>query len=247
MNLNTNNHTPVNSGALPKLPAPSAAPLQVITKPDTPPPSGMNVSPQETSKPVVATLAPPALEKVTRVPPKAIKDATREAIEATSSSPRSFQPTWVEGVETKPAITPELTKISKPKTTSVTPQYILDSQCHYVVTVQSFRQGNLTSPFPDETFIAGVYTYAAVMTLKGKDLADKMLNEVITHGNQYLNEHLINAIEDKTITLRTVYPSAGNRKKVLTIYVSDIKGRFGAYRIFTVERIQVNTMYSKVT
>lgn len=235
-----------SSAILPSLPPSKAAPLTPVAKPI--------VSPAGASKAVVVVSPPPALEKVVRVPPKAVNKGNAIVV----GDPASFRAKWpddeisnpvpgAEVVVTKPATTaPILEPLEKKGIKDNKKTYILDSQCMYVISLKEYRQGDLISPHPDTNRVIGAYNYANVMLLKGKNLADKLLNEVILYGDNFLTDHLLKGIEEKTIVVRTVYPSAEDRTKVFTIYVSDTKGQFGTYRVFTVQRIQHNTMLSKV-
>lgn len=233
----------------PSLPPP-APPLKALQTKSEVAPEGLNISPQEPLKTSVVASSTPPLEKVAKTPPKALNGT------AGTLTTRNLRPSWPDdeissptpGAITTPAnplATPTLTRMEKPVSSSNV-KYIMDSQCHYVVTLKEFRQGDLTSPHPDQTTILAVYTYAEAMMLTGRNLADKLLNQIITHGDHYLNDTLKKGIEEKTLTLRTVYPNANERKKVLTVHLADAKAQFGSYRIFTVERIQGNTMYNKV-
>lgn len=247
MDLRSHTQSTVPSSAtLPSLPPSKAAPLTLVTKPI--------ISPQAASKVAVAVSPPPALEKVARVPPKAINGINPVG----TPNPSNFRPQWPDDeisnhvpgtavVVAKPATTaPILEPLEKKGIKDNTKTYILDSQCMYIVSLKEYRQGDLQNPHPDTNRVIGAYNYASVMLLKGKNLADKLLNEIILYGDNFLTDHLLKGIEEKTIVVRTVYPPAEDRTKVFTIYVSDTKGQFGSYRVFSVQRIQHNTLLSKV-
>ena len=227
----------------PSKPAPSAQAVQSIK------------TAQEASKPLAVVTPPPALEKVAKTPPKAINGINP----ATNSSPRDFRASWMDdeistpvpgatnvtpaSAEPAPVLEPMRKKVVEPTPKRV---YVMDSQCVYTISMKEFRQGDLTSPFPDAHKIIGVYTYAGLMVLKGNNLNEKIVNELVLHGNGHLSDHIIKSISENTMVVRTVYPAAADRTKVMTVHVADAKGRFGSYRIITVERIEQNTLYSRV-
>lgn len=244
--ISTTSATP-SAAILPSLPpskpAPSAQAAETNTRPYT------------VSRPLTVPTPPPALERVAKAPPKAINGVNT----ATNTSPRTFRPSWPDdevsdpipgagNVVTKPAEPAPILEPMKKKVVETAPKklYIMDSQCVFTISMKEFRQGDLTSPFPDAHKIIGVYTYAGLMVLKGNNLNEKIVNELVLHGDGHLSDHIIKSISEKTMVVRTVYPAEGDRTKVMTIHVADTKGRFGSYRIITVERIEQNTLHSRV-